>query len=213
MSHPTQGIWESFERQTVTAFLFAGVLLLGFAAFSGLNSFTDITIPIRVVAFSGGLGLLAASVGIVGLYPRINETAPRLSLAGVVAVLLAGVGALLVIGWSVISVATGGSAEPPAWYAVGILDALVLNTVGFLLYAISTLRTSVLSQTVGLLLFVPPVMWITLLVVGSMTSVNTAVFDVFVYLIISPALLALGYSLREGSVSTSHEPSAPDSIS
>lgn len=201
MSHTTQGIWESFERQTVTAFLLAAVLLLAFAAIVGLNSYTEITIPIRVLPVVGGLGLVTASLGIVGLYPRLGEGAPRLSLAGVVAVLLAGVGELFVIGWPVVSVATGGSAEPPAWYAVGLLIALVFNALGYLLFAIGTLRTSALSRTVGGLLLVPPVLWIILLIVGTMTDVNP---DVFVYPIMSAALLALGYRLRDESVSTGH---------
>lgn len=201
--------WKSVERQSVTAFLLAGVLLLGFAAVVGLNSYTDISIPVRVVPVIGGMGLLAASVGIVGLYPRVSETAPRLSLAGVIAVVLAGVGALIVIAWPVVSVATGGSADPPIWYSVGLLDALVLNAVGFLLFAIGTLRTNVFTQTIGALLLVPPVMWVLLFIVGGMTSVNP---DVFVYPIMSAALLTLGYHIRNESVSPGDDASGPDSI-
>lgn len=198
--------WESLDQQSATAFLFAGMLLLVFAALRGLRNFTETSPSPLVEIVTGGLGLLALILGFVCLYPRVRDSAPRLSVVAVGMVMLSAVG--VVLGWTVASVVSGTlSAQPPIWVAAALPLALVLNTIGFFLFGVISLRTDVLSRMVGFLLLVPPVMWIFLIVAG--TTTDLAAPDFYTYLVISPALLALGYRLRTEPTPTDRAEPAP----
>lgn len=208
-THTTR--WESLEQWSGTAFLFSGMLLLLFTVLAGLRGFTGFSPAPPLGVATGGLGLLGLIVGFIGLYPRIRDSAPRLSIVGVGAVMLSAVGVLGALGWAVVSVASGAlSAQPPIWVAAALPLALLLNTIGFFLFSVVSLRTEVFSQTVGLLLLVPPVMWISLIVAG--TTTDLAAPDFYTYVVISASLLGLGYLLRTESEPTDRAEPTPTEV-
>lgn len=199
--------WKSLEQRSGTAFLIAAGLLLVFAVLSGLKAFGNVTVSPRGNAAIGVLGLLAPLAGFIGLYPRVHESGPRLSLVGIGAVTLSAVGSLSLLSWTVVSFAGGTfSGDPPAWTAVALLVALVGNTVGFLLFGLIYLRTTSLSRTTGVLLLVPPLMWVVLFVGSAMTDIGQAL-DSAIYVVISAALMALSYRLRTVNRSIDHKES------
>lgn len=198
--------WESLEQWSAPAFLVAGILFLGYATFKGIELFTSMTTPSALDVTVGTLGLLIPVVALLGLYPRLRGRMPRLSLAGVVVILVSAVGSVGILGWllGTTLLTTGYPAIPeeaPAWTVVALLVTLVTIAMGFLLFSIASLRTDAISRTVSCLLVVPSIMWIGLLVAHAM-ALSGPSLGIVVYVPISVALLAVGYRLRTGAAST-----------
>ena len=105
--------WSALESWSSTAFLIAGGLLLLFVVLSGLSAFTNVlgegAVVGAAVVGSGLFGLILAVVGLLGLYPQLSESAPRLSRGGLGALAVALTGILVVIG----TIATVGPPESP----------------------------------------------------------------------------------------------------
>lgn len=204
------------ERQSKRVFLVAGVLLLGYAVSKGIYTFTDV-IPIGAfdVAY-GGIGILVAMLGLLGLYPRLSDGAPRLSLAGVVVTVIGAVCTLALLGWlaSATLLRAGYPAIPeeaPAWTVAALFIVFVTLALGFLLFGAASLRTDVLSQTVSRLLVVPGLAWIGLVVANAILPAGQYL-GLLAYVPVSLALLTIGYLLSSGAVQTDHMESAPDSV-
>lgn len=192
--------WESAERWSATAFLAAGALLLGFAVNRGVDAFTAMSASPAVELTSGLLGLLASVAGLLGLYPRLHDRAPRLSLGGVASLVLAVVGILGVVGWLALAGPPEAEGDVPGALTLVFVASVLLIALGFVLFAAASLRTGVPSPTVGRLLLVPVVVWVwhysVLAVYGS-----SSLFSFTDYTVISVAFLAVGYLLRSEAVS------------
>jgi hypothetical protein len=211
----TGTLWGPLERRSKTVFLIAGVLLLGYAVSKGVYTFTDVT-PVGAfdVAY-GGLGLLVTTVGLFGLYPRLRDGAPRLSIAGVVFAGIAAIGTFALLGWLAgATLAMKGypaiPEESPAWTVLALIVVFVTIALGFLLFGAASLRTDVFSRTVGWLLVVPGLGWIGL-IVGNV-ALPSGQYLGLVYVPISVALLSVGYLFQTGSARTDRVESASDSV-
>lgn len=200
------------ESWSPTAFLLAGVLLLGFVVLSGITAFTEVLAGVNralvgaAVVGSGFLGLIVAVVGLLGLYPRLREPAPRLSRAGLGALLGALTGILVVIGTIAVVGPPEAPGDVPSFVPPIFILSGVLIMLGYALFAAASLRTSTPSRRIGLLLAVPAVVllwhYAALAAFGSQH-----VFEVLDYTVISSTFLAIGYLLRAQTVSaTSTEP-------
>jgi hypothetical protein len=210
------GAWNALESWSSTAFLLAGVLLLLFVVLSAVAAFTTVlgegALVGAAVVGSGLSGLLLAVVGLLGLYPQLSASAPRVSRVGLGALTLAVTGIVVVIG----SIAIVGPPEapgdvpsfvPPIFIASGILLML-----GYVLFAVASIRTHTPSRRIGFLLAVPALVllwhYLALAAFGSQH-----VFEIIDYTIISTAFLSIGYLLRTGSVSVTSTEPTPDSTS
>ena len=208
-------VWRILESSSSTVFLLAGVLLFGFVIISGAAAFTDVVreqgaVVGAALMGTGLFGLIAAVIGLLGLYPRLRPTAPQLSRGGLGALLLGLTGILFFIGTLAVVGPPEQPGDVPAFIPPIFISSGVLIMLGYLLTAAASIRTSTPSRRIGLLLAVPGIMllwhYVALALFGSQT-----IFEVFDFTIISAALLTVGYLLRtEASSAISTEPT-PDS--
>ena len=211
----TNTMWKLLERRSKTVFLTAGVLLLGYAVSKAVYTFTDVTaVGAFDVAF-GGIGLLVTTLGLFALYPRLRDGAPRLSLVGLVTVVVAAASTLALLGWLAGATLTRAGypaipEESPAWTVAALIIVFVTIALGFLLFGAVSLRTDIFSRTVGWLLLVPGLGWVGL-IVGNV-ALPSGQYLGLVYVPISLALLAVGYRLRNDSARTDDVESASDSV-
>lgn len=204
------------ERRSETVFLAAGVILLGYAVSKGVYTVTDVTaIGAFDVAF-GGTGLLVAMLGLLSLYQPLRDSAPRLSLAGVVVTVIGTVATLAILGWlaSATLLSAGYPAIPeeqPAWAIPALATAFITISLGFFAFGTASLRTDVLSKPVGRLLLVPGLAWLGLLVANIVLPAHLVgqYLGILAYVPISFALLAIGYLLRTEAARTDHMESTP----
>lgn len=209
MPGTTTAVWKRLESWSSTAFLLAGTLLVGFVIISGAAAFTDAVreqgaaVGAAVVG-TGLFGLVAAVLGLLGLYPRVRPPAPWLSRGGLVALVLGVVGILVLIGTLVVVGPPEQPGDVPAFIPPIFISSGVLIMLGYLLTAAASIKTSTPSRRIGLLLAVPGIMllwhYVALALFGSQT-----LFEMVDYTIIAAALLAVGYHLRA-------DPGAPTSV-
>ena len=84
---------KSLEQRSASEFLVTGVLILASLVVPvGLKPFTDLPWVSGIVLIA--LAVVSVAVGLVRLYPRMNDRTPKLALAGVGAATVAGVAAL-----------------------------------------------------------------------------------------------------------------------
>lgn len=97
-------------------------------------------------------GVVAAIVGLLGLYPSLGRRTPRLARISAGLAVLAGIAiSVLLVGF--VTVTLLNQPDPPG--ALLILSILVA-VLGFILFGIASVRTGVPSRTVGLLVLAIP---------------------------------------------------------
>lgn len=201
-------VGSALERRSAEAFLLAGVLLLASPAHVGLELFINVPLPSWMVASVILPGLIATLVGLVGLYPRIADRAPRMASVGGLFTGLAGTTLVVLLGWilggSVLTAASGiAIGSPPD---VAFLVLAVTMTLAFVSFGTASLRVAVPSRPVGALLLSFALPWI-----GSLaaTAVYGSAFPrwltLAIYGPIPVVMLATGYGLRIESVPTARE--------
>lgn len=206
-------LWRTLEGWTATAFFVAGGLLLASPAHVGLELFTDVSLPTWLVTLFVMPGLTTALFGLLGLYPRLADRAPRLALAGGVTAGITGTILALLFGWilggTLVSAVPGIVIGTPP----GVLFTTVAltMTLGFLLFGFATLRSPDLAPSFGLLLLLFAVPWLVVLVA---TAVFGSAFpDWLTLAIYGPIpfiMLATGYTLRVGAIPTGREDASVD---
>lgn len=206
-------LWRALEGWSATAFFVAGGLLLASPAHIALELFVDVPLPSWLVALFILPGLLAALVGALGLYPRLVDRAPHVALAGGIAAgITAAILAVLfgwVLGGAVLAAVSGiAIGRPP--------DALfsafaVTMTVGFVLFGVAALRAPGLERSLGLLLVSFAVPWLVVLAAAAVVGAPFPPWFVLAaYGPIPLIMLATGYVLRGGAVSTGRAADAVD---
>lgn len=197
------------ERWSPTLFLVAGVVLVVYSAFHGLEAFFDMDYPMVRDDIVRPIGYILGFAAVLGLYPKLASRSPRLARLGAVFT------ALAVVGWFISGflAPTRGLAmhlgvETPAWLsAFGILIALGF-LVGLPSFGVASLRTDVYSRTVSLLLLAPIiVMAANFAIVGGGYTSPLARF------VVSSGdaliILAIGLALRTGGRPTDHPEPQP----
>lgn len=209
--------WESLEQWSATAFLVGGVLLGGVAGFKGLEAFAGTTVGRHALVDVGyeGLAMLVPVFGLLGLYPRLRDSAPQLSVAGVLAAVVSAGGIIALEVWLFGTTLEMGRfpaipADAPVWTALALVVVFLTLALSFLLFGVTSLWTTALSRPVSLLLVIPAVMWFGLL--GNVFVRAIANLDFFVYVVNGVSLLAIGYLLRIEGMPTDREEPAPDTI-
>ena len=210
MTATTDQALKSLEQRSASAFLVTGVLILASLVVPvGLKPFTDWSWVSGIMLIA--LAVVSVAVGLVGLYPRVNDRTPKLALAGVGAATVAGVAALgLVV---LAGIAVGNEVDLSltvvdpmrVFVLVGLLMAGGFS-LGLLLFGVAIWQTEPASRTVGGLLIVggggllAPV---AVELLGLLFRVNAPpwlLFPVILGLALDTA--AVGYSLRIQGISS-----------
>lgn len=204
----SSGLLEPIEGQSGTLFLIAGGLLLVFAANTGARVFAGMGLS-TVHSFFGPAGFFVGLLGLVGLYPGL---AGRGSVLARVTVLVA---VVPLVGWFVIAAFGLGStlgllpAVSVVLPGVTVIVVFLTTMLSYLLVGATTLNDGAYSRTVGLVLLVPAVPFLTLmLAVQALPPVEWAEFVIDSGHAL--AHLAVGIILRSGRTPANRPASAPD---
>lgn len=195
----TAGQFQSrhLEKWNAHVFVLIGLLLAGVALYKGVDAFTAWTVSTVIDTGYGGLALITPFIGLLGLYPRVREAAPRLTAAGVVSSGLAAISVLAVWTWFFGTAMQLGRFptfdEYPVWGAAALVLIFITLSVGFLSFGIAGLRSKNLQQSVSVLLVIPAVMYIGLLVNVAVRAIPE--LDFYVYVVNSLTVLTIGYLL------------------
>jgi hypothetical protein len=206
--------WDALESWSSTAFLIAGGLLLLFVLLTGLGAFTNVlgegAVVGAAVVGSGLFGLILAVIGLLGLYPRLSGAAPRLSRGGLGSLGVALTGIFVVIGTLAVVGPPEAPGDVPSFVPPIFISSGMLIMLGYVLFAVASIRTNTPSRRVGLLLAVPGIVliwhYIALAVFGSQH-----VFEIIDYTVISMTFLTIGVLLRTEGFSVTRTEPTPDS--
>lgn len=207
-------VWNALESRSSTAFLIAGGVLFLFVGLTGLSAFTDVlgqgAVVGAAVVGAGISGLIAAVIGLLGLYPRLCDSAPRLSRSGLGALVAALTGILVVVGTLAVVGPPEYPGDVPSFIPPIFITSGILIMVGYVLFATASIRTETPSRRIGLLLAVPGIVllwhYIALAAFGSQH-----IFEMIDYTIISTTFLTIGFLLRTEAGSVTSTGPTPDS--
>lgn len=210
-------LWNSLEQWRATAFLVAGIWLLFFVAYNGLQAFTSVGNSGFINALLTVPGLIAGYLGLFGFYPQLADRVRRQTIAGAIVVVIAAICALgMLLAYIITAIHPGFQlgANGPLEVLAFLLWLLMIftTTLGFILFSIAILRTGVPSRTVGLALIGPPIVFI--LNIGTALLLGPPSPDWVVFIISgmqAGAHLAIGVVLRTETVPTDRAEPAPDS--
>jgi hypothetical protein len=192
------------EQRSASAFLVTGVLILASLVVPvGLEPFTKWSWVSGIVLIA--LAVVSVAVGLIGLYPRVNDQTPKLALAGVGAAMVAGVAALGLVVLTGVAVGNevdfGMIVATPmrVFMLVGLLMAGGFS-LSLLLFGAAIWHSESSSRTVGGLLIVgggallAPV---AVELLGLLFKVNVPPWLLFpVIVALALDTVAVGYSLR-----------------
>lgn len=195
--------WQSFEQWGPTAFIVGGLAWAALIALAAANMTTEAAVPTWSISVFLIVGLLAAYVGLLGFYPQVSPTAPRLSLAGVVATAVA----VVILASAIIyTVATSSFTQGPPF---PVFPLLILSTIlGFLLLGTASLRTSTPTRRIGILLILPAIAWLSDIIfivttstleVEAVAGIPLIVIPLIGMVIASGAMVGTGYLLHARS--------------
>lgn len=201
--------WGTLERWSATAFFTAGVLWLLDTVLLGIELFAGVSIlgtpgavnPVLYVS-----GVVAAIVGLLGLYPSLGRRTPRLARVSAGLVAVAGIGIFVLLAWFV-TVTLLNQPDPPF---ILLLLAILLVVLGFILFGIASLRTSIPSRTVGLLILgIPTALFVLVLAYVVSGGDPPEWTSPVIGIVMSALLLAIGYRLGTEPEQTRYAKPAP----
>lgn len=189
--------------------------MIGYAALNGVAAATDVAYePVEDVV--GPAGFALGFVGLVGLYPGLAERSCKLARTGAVCAALGAVGFSAIALGGLVQIA---GAEPPGWLTSFVLLAAIGMITGYLSSGVASLRVDDRSRTVGILLLLPAGVFAVMLSqavlfvrFGVFSETTMAWSAVAISGGQAVAHLAIGYTLRTGTVPADEEIRPGDAI-
>lgn len=192
---------ERFEQWCPMAFVVGGIGLLGTSVVGSLDVAGVTQSTPRLAMGPLLFGLWFVFVGLIGLYPRVAEGSPRLSLGGV------GASGIAWVIWSITMLAAISVditsertiADPGSWGPPLLAGAFVLALLSFLMYGVASTWSKTPSRGVGILLLIPVVAFLgqaTLLISKILTGDVVAVLQLILGGITAIVLILVGYLLQ-----------------
>jgi hypothetical protein len=189
------GVLAWLNGQSTWLFLIAGTMFLIAAANNAVIHLVD-GYTLTVVSGVGLLlGLLAALLGVAGLYPPLRTDTPRLAQfsLGVGAVGLLGIMGMIV--WR----ATNPGVAPSPLLAIG---SLVMIVAGFCLFSGAVIRTDSYPSVVGILLLTEAAALFSVFAIPALTTGDPPDWGLpLIEGIQAVLLLGIGYFLRRDAAS------------
>lgn len=200
----------TLEGRAPALFLVAGALLVVFAALMGYQAFVDSSVNFAdsEADFFGPAGLLFGFLGLLGLYPTLAERSTTLARVGAASAAVGILGAG-VIALGTLATLAGVLSGPPSWAAVLTLGILVGMVGGYPVFGLGSLRTGVLSRTVGVLLLLPVAVFVVMLSGGLAAIVGDAAARFVLASGQAASHLALGIALGADTGGTAHGRTEP----
>lgn len=202
--------WARLQEWAPSTFIVGGLGIVGLGVAGALDVAGIVPSPgwLHMILMLGGIWFVF--IGLIGFYPTVAQTAPRLSFAAVLTSSL---------GWIALTVALLGAividltthrpfAEPGPWAPPFLVGAFILVLLSSLLYGIICTRSRTPSRTIGLMLFVPfaAILGQALLLVSKiMTGDVLPVVQLLLAGIAGIAIIAVGYLLRIESTRTGRQ--------
>lgn len=218
MLRVNNSLWTMLEEWDETIFLVAGGSLLVTAAVNGLDVFTAITtqegILLSIEGATGFGGAVLLFIGVLGLYPRLVQAAPRLARVGLLLAIGPGIffAGLLVV-CSVLAPLLGFPALEAAVPSFGLITAVILVSFAsaLTLFGVGCLRTSVPSRTVGGLLLLVAGAWYGIVGAILVYYYHTPVWVTFLQTaIMAVSIVGIGVHLRSAAQPTAREELSAD---
>jgi hypothetical protein len=196
-------LWDPLVEAAAPAFRLAGIMIMASMIIPvGLEAFTDRAWVAGLVLV--GVAVVVAALGLLGLYPWVNDTAPVLAKTGALFSVIGGTAALTLLAGVAVVLVADVAVGPNLRLLKGAFMTLVLlmaggYSLGFLSFGIGSLRTEVPSRTVGRLLVVGGVVLL-VPVVGQLLRLGFGIgpppWVAFLMLGLSAVItLSVGYSL------------------
>lgn len=211
-------LWSMLEEWDATIFLIAGGSLLVTAAINGLDVFTAISTQegflLSIEGAAGFSGAVLFFIGVLGLYPRLAQAAPRLARVGLLLAIGPGiffVGLLVVC--SVLAPLLGFPSLEAAVPSFGLITATILVSfaVALTVLGVCCLHTSVPSRTVGGLLLLVAVAWYGIFGAILVYRYHTPVWVTFLQTtLMAVPIVAIGIHLRSALKPTEKEGLSPE---
>ncbi|AHG01110.1 hypothetical protein HALLA_16925 [Halostagnicola larsenii XH-48] len=188
---------KSLERWSRTLFLLGGVVLVAYAVSLAAIGLMDMSSPRTIF---GGAGFTLAFLGLFGLCSGLTDRSPQLAHAGSIFAVLGALGFTLAF---VLGIAEFVGITSPAWVKVALLLNNVWTILGFLLVGITSLRTDAYPRSLGVLLFVPAVLFAANTTRIAFLGLWTPSWAPFLLgSLQAMTMLAIGYSLHDQSTPT-----------
>lgn len=141
------GVWNTLRARSAAAFMAAGGFWLADTVYLALELSVGLGTPEPVAIKLAAV--LAAVVGVLGLYPGLADQVPRLARAGLVLVAVPGAVWAVLLAWG-IGAEVSTAIQPPPIALVTLIFLPIC--IGVLLYGSAGLYTGVPSRAVGFLL-------------------------------------------------------------
>lgn len=204
--------WGFLERRRSTLFLLAGITFVVNAAVvaTGIATNSDHLITTLGQTFVG-IGWTAALLGLLGLYPGLAERSRWLVRAGGV---LVAIGVVVFAAMAVASFLYFARIPDGEITAIVplVLPGVILGSVlGFLSFAVASLRTDVYPRSVGVALLVPP-LFVVANVASGAVGIDSPYFVLAIVIGLSLVMLTIGFRLRSSSRPTDRTEATPGRI-
>lgn len=220
MSSTSRIPWKRLEAKRTTAFLVAGVWLLAFVSYNGLQVVTNIEQYSVVNTVTTAPALIIGHLGLLGFYRELAERVPRNAIVGAIVVALAATSALVLliaalVQWLLLGgpPADGGPTPVMVIGFISWLAMMVVTALAYLLFGIASLRADVHARIVGIALFGPAVVFLVNLLSPVAVGTSRPMWIVFIISgLQATAHLAIGVVLRTGAGVPDASGPAPEAI-
>jgi hypothetical protein len=207
MRRAPKDIVSVLESWTGTMLAAAGGLFLVATVVNGIDLFTSVAtqsgILLTIEGAAGFAGVVLTFLGLIGLYPRLADTAPRLAKVGLsLAVLPATFFFTLLVVCSALAPLLGLPSLKTLVPSFHLISQIVGVTfaMAFTLLGVASLRAAVPSRIAGGLLLVLAAAWFAFFGALQVYHYNVPIWVTFVQTTMMAApLVSLGYHLRTGT--------------
>ncbi|PSP88688.1 hypothetical protein BRC87_09235 [Halobacteriales archaeon QS_4_66_20] len=209
-------LWRLSEAWSPMVFMIAGGLLFVATAINGIDLFTPVATQKGTLLFIEGLsgfgGVVLSFVGLLGLYPRLADTEPRLARAGIsLAVLPAAFFFTLLVVCTMLAPLLGFPSLKTLVPPLRLITetTLILYAVATTLFGVASLRSSGLPRIVGGSLLLVAVTWFGFFSALVIYQYEIPIWVTFVQSIsLTVSLITIGYFLP-----SELEPAVPGELS
>lgn len=207
MPNDTTTFWHVIEEWTSRSFSAGGVMFVVAAALTVVSMVTGAErLSLMVGEAFIAAGWLGGLIGLLGLYPGLADRTRWSPRAGAVFTVIGAVTFVVLALASLVAYLQGGGVgDLPVPFIMLFPGLLAGSLLAFLSFSIASLRTDAYPRTVGLLLLVPPSIFVTNFFIAPLifgVGPNPPAVIFVVQSGLALVLLAIGYVLRSEAMPT-----------